>query len=140
MYRGGGERSEVNGNGRQDNRPAQDLARKAMEAVAAELRPCMSEARIAALAEEKMTGLGAEGWWYHGVGALVLVGRERSCLSVSGRDYQPSGTAILGENDLVSLDLSPILNGFWGDYARTIYMEDGKAKLEPEAPVTAEFA
>ena len=122
------------------NQPAQEIARKAMEEVAAEIRPGMTEAQVAALAEEKMSALGAEGWWYHNVGALVLAGKDRSKLSVSGRDYRPSEEAVLGENDLVSLDFSPILNGCWGDYARTIYIEESRGKLEPEAPQTAEFA
>ena len=122
------------------HQPAQSLARKAMELVAAEIKPGMSEAQVKALAEEKMSVLGSEGWWYHNVGALVLAGKGRSKLSVSGRDYRASEEVILGENDLVSLDFSPIVNGCWGDYARTIYMEDGHGKLEPEAPTGDEFA
>ena len=122
------------------NQPAQELARRAMEQTAAEIRPGMTEAEVAALAEAKMSALGSEGWWYHNVGALVLAGRGRCKLSVSGRDYRPSEDVILQENDLVSLDFSPIVNGCWGDYARTIYIEEGRAKLEPEAPVSAEFS
>ncbi len=133
-----GERQAMN-DGR-ENRPAQELAREAMKMTAAEIRPGMSEAQIAALAEKHMRELGAEGWWYHGVGALTLVGKERSRLSVSGREYCPDKTAVLGENDLVSLDFSPVVNGRWGDYARTVYLEGGKPKLEPEEPETAEFA
>lgn len=122
------------------NQPAQEVAKKAMTAVAEQITPGMTEAQIAALAEEEMRLLGAEGWWYHNVGALVLVGVGRSKLSVSGRDYRPSEEVILGENDLVSLDFSPIVNGCWGDYARTIFIEGGCAKLEPETPDTSEFA
>jgi len=122
------------------NQAAQDVAKKAMVAVAERIASGMTEAQIAGLAEEQMRALGAEGWWYHNVGALVLVGEARSKLSVSGRDYQPAEGVILGETDLVSLDFSPIVNGCWGDYARTIYIEEGRVRLEPEAPVTAEFA
>lgn len=121
-------------------RAAQALAARAMHTVAASLRPGMSEAEIARLAENCMLANGAEGWWYHNVGALVLVGAERSLLSISGRDYRPSDRAILGETDLVTLDFSPILGGVWGDYARTIYMENGKALLEPDAPSSPAFA
>lgn len=123
-----------------ENQPAQELARKAMEQVAATIRPGMSEAQVKALAEEKMSALGSEGWWYHNVGALVLVGKERSKLSVSGRDYRASEDVILGENDMVTLDFSPIVNDCWGDFARTIYIEEGRAKLEPEAPMGTEFS
>ena len=120
-------------------RAAQALASESMAAVAAQLRCGMTEADIAALAEKEMRQRGAEGWWYHNVGALVLVGPERSLLSISGRDYIPSKESVLGENDLVSLDFSPILGGVWGDYARTIYMENGTPLLEPHAPASADF-
>ncbi|MBQ8813737.1 MAG: aminopeptidase P family protein [Lachnospiraceae bacterium] len=123
----------------QRNLPAQELARRSMEQVAAEIKPGMTERQVAVLAEEKMRDLGSEGWWYHNVGALVLAGKNRSKLSVSGRDYRPSEEVVLGENDLVSLDFSPIVNGCWGDYARTIYIEEGRAKLEPEAPESPLF-
>ena len=122
------------------NQPAQDVARKAMEQVANAVRPGMTELEVKLLAEEKIRELGAEGWWYHGVGALVLAGKDRSKLSVSGRDYRASETVVLGENDLISLDFSPLVNGCWGDYAPTIYIEDGQAKLEPVAPEGDEFA
>jgi len=121
-------------------RAAQALAAKAMHTVAASLQPGMSEAAIARLAENCMRENGAEGWWYHNVGALVLAGSERSLLSISGRDYRPSEEVTLGKTDLVTLDFSPILGGVWGDYARTIYMENGKAILEPDAPSSPEFA
>ena len=62
---------------------AQALAREAMARTAAALRPGMSERDLAVLAEQEMYALGAERFWYHGVGALVLLGRERSCLSIS---------------------------------------------------------
>ena len=119
---------------------AQALAREAMARTAAALRPGMSERDVAALAEQEMYALGAEGFWYHGVGALVLAGRERSRLSISGRDYQSARDVFLQETDVVSVDLSPVLCGAWGDYARTIFMENGRAVLEPAQPVTPEFA
>ena len=119
---------------------AQALAREAMARTAAALRPGMSERDVAVLAEQEMYALGAERFWYHGVGALVLVGRERSRLSISGRDYRSSGDVFLQETDVVSVDLSPVLCGAWGDYARTIFLENGRAVLEPEQPVTPEFA
>lgn len=123
-----------------DNLKSQKLAARAMERVAAKLRPGQSEAEIARMAEAEMTSLGSEGWWYHGVGALVLAGRERSLLSVSGRDYQPREDVVLGQTDLVSLDFSPIWNGAWGDYARTIFLERGQVVPLNQCPATEEFA
>lgn len=123
-----------------ENLAAQRLAAKAMRRVAAGLRPGLSEEQIARMAADEMLSLGAEGWWYHGVPALVLVGPQRSLVSVSGRQYLPRGDILLGENDLVSLDLSPVYGGVWGDYARTIFMQNGQAILEPQAPACPEFA
>lgn len=122
-----------------NHRAAQRLAAEAMRRVADALQPGMTEAQIAGTAEREMLALGAEGWWYHGVAALVLVGPQRSLVSVSGREYRPSNEIRLAENDLVTLDFSPILNGVWGDYARTIYLEDGRALLEPQRPTRPEF-
>ena len=76
------------------NQAAQDVAKKAMVAVAERIASGMTEAQIAGLAEEQMRALGAEGWWYHNVGALVLVGEARSKLSVSGRDFCGAGARI----------------------------------------------
>lgn len=66
---------------------------------------------------------GARDSWYYNVPALVLVG-ERTTLSVSGTVYQPSKVAIRAE-DLVTIDLSPSVNGFWGDCARSYIVASG---------------
>ncbi|MCF2557355.1 aminopeptidase P family protein [Fournierella massiliensis] len=118
---------------------AQDIARLAMERTAARLRPGLSEAQIVQMVLGEMEALGSEGWWYHGVGALVLVGPGRSLASISGRDYRPLADAVLEENDLVTLDLGPVLNGAWGDYARTVFLEGGRPVLEPQEPSLPAF-
>lgn len=122
-----------------DNRAAQRLAAEALRRTAELLRPGMTEAHIAEAAEREMRALGAEGWWYHGVAALVLAGPQRSLASVSGREYRPGTEFRLAENDLVTLDLSPILHGVWGDYARTVFLENGRPLLEPQRPTRPEF-
>ena len=66
---------------------------------------------------------GAKDCWYHNVPAMVLVG-ERTTLSVSGKDYQPSDVAIR-TNDLVTIDLSPLVDGCWGDCARSYIVASG---------------
>lgn len=73
--------------------------------------------------------------WYYDVPALVLLG-SRSCLSVSGRDYVPADEAA-GERNLVTVDLSPVLGGRWGDCARSFVLEDGRVTAHPRTP---EFA
>jgi len=66
---------------------------------------------------------GAQDCWYHNVPALVLVG-ERTTLSLSGTEYQPSNVAIRTD-DLVTIDLSPMVKDFWGDCARSYIVESG---------------
>jgi len=83
----------------------------------------MSEKDITLIAEEIMRSKGIESFWYHGIGAFVHVGK-RTTISESGRDYLPSET-IVGRNDIVTIDLSPEVNSYWGDYARTLTIIDG---------------
>ncbi|MDP3882301.1 MAG: M24 family metallopeptidase [Nanoarchaeota archaeon] len=106
------------------NLRAQDLARKTMSYLFCRIREGMTEREIVVDAEDFMTRQGAEGFWYHNVGALVLVG-ERTVLSVSGRDYQPSDAKV-SRIDLVTVDLSPKLHGSWGDLAKSFVIGDGK--------------
>ena len=51
---------------------------------------------------------------------------DQTTLSVSGREYV-TAQKVIGENDIVTVDLSPQVGDTWGDYARTIIVEDGKA-------------
>ena len=59
----------------------------------------------------------------------MLLG-SRSCLSVSGKEYVPSDEAV-GDTNLVTVDLSPELNGCWGDCARSFAIEAGKFTTNP---------
>jgi Xaa-Pro aminopeptidase len=70
--------------------------------------------------------------WYHACPALVLAG-SRSCLSISGREYEPADEEI-GTTTLITVDLSPSLQGVWGDCARTFFLEDGRCVTEPTNP------
>ena len=65
---------------------------------------------------------------------IVLLG-SRSCLSVSGWAYAP-GEEPVGEFNLVTIDLSPRRGPWWGDCARSFFVEQGIARLVPSA---AEF-
>lgn len=110
-----------------------------MQQIAEEIRPGMSEADIALRTEAMLLQNGADSFWYHGVGALVLSGPERSLASVSGRTYRPSADIFLTDNDMITLDLSPQVGSAWGDYARTIFIENGRGILEPSAPAYPVF-
>lgn len=97
----------------------------------------MSERIIENKAVDLMTKMGSNSWWYHGIGALVLLGK-RSIESMSGRDYIASEKNIVSEYDVVTVDLAPTVDGYWGDYARTIFIEDGIV-AEEDNPQTQLF-
>lgn len=116
---------------------AQDIARKAMNDLHSFVEPGVSEAAITKMAIQLLTDYGSNSWWYHGIGAFVLLGK-RSILSMSGTQHTPSEDNLVGENDIVTIDLAPTLDGYWGDYARTIFVENGKAADEDQ-PTKPEF-
>ena len=101
----------------------QSIARKTMNYIREIIRPGMSLPEVRRLCEEKMLELGAEKFWYYGIGAFVFSGEDTG-ISVSGRNYQ-TPDRIIQPNDLVTIDLSPERNQVWGDYARTIVIENG---------------
>lgn len=72
----------------------------------------------------KKNGIGET--WYYDCPALVLLG-SRSCLSVSGKDYVPS-EEMVGNENLITIDLSPLKDGVWGDCSRSFVVEDGIVK------------
>ena len=95
----------------------QDIALRVLRDIVPFIKSGNKECNVADVCAQLLEQYGAKDCWYHDVPALVLVG-ERTTLSVSGTDYKPSDVAI-GANDLVTIDLSPMINGFWGDCARS---------------------
>ena len=71
-----------------------------------------------------MLELGADSFWYWNIGAFCFSGDE-TALSVSGREYQ-TPDRLIAENDIITIDLSPQRENIWGDYARTILVEEGQ--------------
>lgn len=88
------------------------------------IQPGMTLIEIRDLCETKMIELGADSFWYWDVGAFVFAGDETT-LSVSGKEYTTS-ERVIAENDIITIDLSPQNGDTWGDYARTIIIENGK--------------
>ncbi len=43
---------------------------------------------------------------------------------MSGKHYQTANT-LIKVNDIITIDLSPQVGNIWGDYARTIIIENG---------------
>ena len=106
------------------HKEVQQIAKDTMEALRQNIHAGMTLNDVRAFCENKMLELGADSFWYWDVGAFVFCG-DQTTLSVSGREYV-TAQKVIGENDIVTVDLSPQVGDTWGDYARTIIVEDGK--------------
>lgn len=99
-------------------------AKQTIEYIKNIIKPGMNLLEIRKLCEEKLLELGADSFWYWDVGAFVFAGDETT-VSVSGKQYATSDR-VIGNNDIITIDLSPQAGNIWGDYARTIIVENGK--------------
>lgn len=101
----------------------QKIAKETISYIKTVIKPGMNLLDVRRLCEEKMLSTGADSFWYWDIGAFVFSGDE-TAVSVSGREYTTSDRSI-GSNDIITIDLSPQNNNIWGDYARTIIIENG---------------
>lgn len=101
------------------------------------VRPGMNLYKIRSLCEEKMIALGADSFWYWDVGAFIFSGDETT-ISISGSAYSTSDK-IIAKNDIITIDLSPQKANIWGDYARTIIIEDGSVISDISAIKNAQW-
>ncbi|HTE42758.1 MAG TPA: M24 family metallopeptidase [Steroidobacteraceae bacterium] len=118
----------------EEHQKVQTVAKTVLARLAGTIVSTDTELSIANRATAMLTSMGISETWYHSCPAFVLVG-SRSCVSISGREYQPSNEPV-GLTNLVTVDLSPSLAGAWGDCARSFFIEDG-GSVEP--PTNAEF-
>ena len=102
----------------------QRIAKETISYIKPLIKPNMRLVDIRNLCEAKMLSLGADSFWYWDIGAFVFSGDETT-VSVSGREYITSDR-LIGFNDIITIDLSPQKNKIWGDYARTIIIENGE--------------
>ena len=102
----------------------QKIAKDTIEYIKTKIVAGMNLLDIRKLCEEKMLESGADSFWYWDIGAFVFSGDETT-ISVSGREYITSDR-IIAPDDIITIDLSPQNNNIWGDYARTIIIENGK--------------
>lgn len=102
----------------------QGIAKDAFSYIKTVIKPNMNLLDIRRLCEEKMLSLGADSFWYWDIGAFVFSGDE-TAVSVSGKEYVTSDR-LIGLHDIITIDLSPQKHNIWGDYARTIVVENGK--------------
>ena len=115
-----------------DNSAVQQIAKRVLAELANSIGPSSTEQSIAAAAVARLSQYAVRQTWYHDCMALVLLG-SRSCLSVSGRDDSP-GVEPVGHTNLVTIDLSPLSDGHWGDCARSYVVEEGRVVGKPKIP------
>ncbi|MEG0592948.1 MAG: M24 family metallopeptidase [Coprobacillus sp.] len=101
----------------------QNLNRRTMKYISTNITIGMSLLDIRKLCEQYMLDNGADSFWYYAVGAFVFSGDETT-VSISGKHYDTSNR-LVQKNDIVTIDLSPQKDNVWGDYSRTIIIEDG---------------
>lgn len=116
------------------HRHAQSIARSVLAELGPTIQANDTEQTIAARCVGMMRELGITQTWYYDCPAYVLLG-SRSCVSISGRDYLPADEPV-GDENVVTVDLSPLYGEAWGDCARTYYVEEGTAT---QSPTRAEF-
>lgn len=102
----------------------QNLNRATIEHASTVIVPGMTLAQLRQLCEEYMLSHGADSFWYWDVGAFVFAG-DKTAVSVSGRAYK-TDDHIIEPNDIITIDLSPQNNCIWGDYARSLIVENGR--------------
>lgn len=107
----------------------QTIAKAVLSSLAATITASDTERTIAERAVDLLASHGLTETWYHRCPALVLLG-SRSCLSISGRDYSPSNEMV-GDMNLVTVDLSPCSGEVWGDCARSFCIEQEHSVVVP---------
>ncbi len=108
----------------------QNLNRDTIKYVSSVIKSGMNLCEVRKLCEDYLLSHGADSFWYWDVGAFVFCGNE-TAISVSGREYETSDV-VIGENDIITIDLSPQNNNIWGDFARTVILENGKVITDIE--------
>ncbi|MDE6659916.1 MAG: aminopeptidase P family protein, partial [Eubacterium sp.] len=106
------------------NKEIQNIAKQTIEYIKTKIYVGQSLEEIRNLCESKMFELGADSFWYYNIGAFIFSGNDTT-VSISGRKYKTPDRKIL-LNDIITIDLSPQFNHLWGDYARTIIVENGQ--------------
>lgn len=101
----------------------QKIAKDTIAFACQHIKPGMLLTEVRQLCEKKMLELGADSFWYWDVGAFIFAGDETT-ISISGKRYRTSDRIIATDN-IITIDLSPQNGDTWGDYARTIILQNG---------------
>ena len=99
------------------------IAKQTMSFIREQIKVGLKLPELRQIAESKMLSLGATSFWYWDVGAFIFSGKDTT-RSISGKRYKTS-KKLIGYNDIITIDLSPQVGNVWGDFARTIVIEDG---------------
>ena len=113
------------------NASVQRTAKRVLAEISGTISSVSTERTIVSSAIALLSRYGVVDTWYYDCPALVLLG-TRTCLSISGRDYQPSDEPV-GEANLVTIDLSPKVGTCWGDCARSFVIEHGHVVQSPSS-------
>lgn len=108
----------------QQYKHVQSIAKDTIEFLKSFIKEGLSAHEIIEASGKFMYEKGVVSFWYYNLVAYVLVGSETTN-SISGKEYQPSSTKVK-TNDLVTVDLSPAISNYWGDFARSFIVENGK--------------
>ena len=101
----------------------QKIAKDTLEYAKQHIHAGMNLLEVRKMCEDKMLELGADSFWYWDVGAFVFAGDETT-ISISGTQYVTSDRLIT-QNDIITIDLSPQNKNTWGDFARTLIVQNG---------------
>ena len=105
-------------------RRCQTLARSVLAAIQTEIKPGATEASLAEACVRLLNAAGATGYWWYTTPAYVLAG-DLARLSIEGDAYRARDVAIQ-DNDMITIDLHPEIDGRWGDCARSYFLKDGE--------------
>lgn len=109
-----------------DHKAVQQAAKDTVQMLRDNAKTGVSEIELNEMVVAHFKKLGITDHWFHGRPALLLAGAERSVLSLPASEYKPTDYR-LKENDMFTVDLCPEVEGVWGDFARTIVLQDGVA-------------
>jgi methionyl aminopeptidase len=101
----------------------QGIARSTLAAIQEYIRPGATETSLLAECRRMMDAQGTTGYWWFGRAGVIL-GGARLRASMEGDEYEPAHVPLLPD-DMVTIDLSPEIDGYWGDCARSFFLKDG---------------
>lgn len=109
----------------------QGIARATLAAIEAYIRPGATEAGLLDTCRRMMDAQGTTGYWWFGRAGVIL-GGARLRASMEGDEYEPAHVPLRAD-DMVTIDLSPEIDGYWGDCARSFFLKEGRLATAAQA-------